>query len=128
MSKYEERQGAVAVSDIALATVLLLPGIHYPSDDKGRHKFMQGQTAEIKPAVLNGYEVEEHPEKKRIRVLFLLGGDPYQIRLKKALFHHGEYYVDGNSFRKMREKLVDIVKEETRKYMRGGADAVSKSI
>lgn len=126
MSIFEMRQGTVAVSDPSIAAALLSNAVFWGNSPEQREI---GPTSQhhYKPAMFNTVECYRNKRTGGVRVLFVIGGDPVDLKHRRFLFNNGCLYVNGNDFRKQRTKLMAIIAEK-RKLAKHGNLKDAKSI
>ena len=105
MSVFEMRNGVVAVSDPTIAAALLSRSAYWGNDEKSRIDGPSPQH-QYKPGNFNGVERYRNKATRMIRVLFLIGGDPIDLKHRRWLFHNGCLYVHGRDMRDNRQMLM----------------------
>ena len=105
MSVFEMRNGVVAVSDPSIAAALLSHSAYWGNDDKAR---IEGPSPQhrYQPGKFNGVERYRNKSTGTVRVLFLIEGDPIDLKHRRWLFHNGCLYVHGKGFRDNRQMLM----------------------
>lgn len=77
-----------------------------------------GPQYEYKPGKLEFVDARWKPQERKLCVIFVIGGDPVELRVRRVRFHSGELYIpDKAEWRKVFTEMNNIVNEKREKCL-----------
>ena len=110
ISWFDMLPAGIEVSDPWIAAALCCRSQLWPL---GEHRALGGMPGqEYGKATLLSVDARFNPRERKIAVIFILGGDPLALRIRRLRFSGGEIYIpDKKEWRSEFSKCCEIVRE-----------------
>lgn len=109
---FQMNPNGIEVSNPHVAAALLCRSQYWGNSGEARRVGPQG---EFPPAAIKALDVRFHPKKNKLYVIFIIQGDPAELRIRRARFHAGELFIEKPEWRKHFQEVTNIVSEKKEK-------------
>lgn len=118
---------AIELSEPMAVTALLCPSWYWANtrDEYAEHNLWVGPTYRYNAAPLQLVDTRFSPQKRLVCVIFVIGGDPEALRIRRILFHNGEIYIPNEFWRPKYAEILHIIESKRKEAQRRMDDLVA---